>query len=164
MERRTNNGKTIDLEKIMASQKTTVAAGNMNVNANGDVLGKDGQVIQKNEERVRAYYKDHPNTKTTTTSIRGSSAEVVSAAPSVKSALEPNTAKTLRENERVRQMNEPISGKKLAADNGGYKERMDDNGDIEVISYTDEEQEDFDAVPVPEKPKPKTKKKKTDET
>lgn len=159
--RRTNKGQVIDLDKIMASQKETIAAGNMKVNGNGDVLGANGQIIQKNEERVRAYYRDHPNSSTSRTSVRGSSVE---EKPPLDHGPKPKTSKTLEENERVRKLNEPISGKDLAKGTGGYKERILDNGDIEVISYTDDPVADefTEQDKIVNEVKPKRKKVKPD--
>jgi len=42
------------------------------VNARGDLIGKGGEVIQKAEDRARAYYKDNPKSSTASkSSIKG---------------------------------------------------------------------------------------------
>ena len=51
----TNKGKTIDMEAMRAQNEKTVAAGNMKVNAKGDVV-KRGQVVQTAKERVTPSY------------------------------------------------------------------------------------------------------------
>jgi hypothetical protein len=38
-------GKMIDMDKVKLAQETTVAVGNMRVNARGDALGSGGQVV-----------------------------------------------------------------------------------------------------------------------
>ena len=35
------------------------AMGNMKVNAKGDVIGRNGEIVPKAEDRVRAYYEDN---------------------------------------------------------------------------------------------------------
>ena len=58
VQRRTNKGIIIDMEALLAQNSDEPAMGNMKVNAKGDVLGKNGEVIQSAEDRARAYYQD----------------------------------------------------------------------------------------------------------
>ncbi len=58
--RKSNKGQNIDMEALIAANKESPAVGNMRVNAAGDVVGPGGKVVQPNEDRVRAYYKDNP--------------------------------------------------------------------------------------------------------
>lgn len=68
--RRTNRGVKIDLEDMAAKFSDLPAVGNMNVNARGDVLGPNGQIIKRSEERVREYYKANPKVNTETVSLK----------------------------------------------------------------------------------------------
>jgi hypothetical protein len=54
---RTMQGQEIDLDKIIRSNELTPAVGNMKVNARGDELGPQGQIVKKREEVVAEYYK-----------------------------------------------------------------------------------------------------------
>ena len=58
VQRKTNKGQVIDFEALMA--QNSPALGNMRVDADGNRLGPNGEIIEKREDRVRAYYKDHP--------------------------------------------------------------------------------------------------------
>ena len=60
--RRSNKGTIIDMDAIMAANEKSVAVGNMGVNAKGETV-QDGVVVQSSEDRVRAYYKNNPNTR-----------------------------------------------------------------------------------------------------
>ena len=83
--RRSNRGIQVDFDALIASQQASPAVGNMRVNAQGDVLGKGGEIVQKNEERVRAYYKSNPRSSTSSASLKGET-------PSAK--LTPDVPKT----------------------------------------------------------------------
>ena len=54
---RTMQGREIDLDKIIRSNELTPAVGNMKVNARGDELGPQGQIVKKREEVVAEYYE-----------------------------------------------------------------------------------------------------------
>ena len=43
---RTMQGRMVDIDKLRSSNLETPAVGNMGVNARGDVLGKNGQIIK----------------------------------------------------------------------------------------------------------------------
>ena len=98
--RRTNKGVPIDMDKLIAaSNPGSPAVGNMRVNAAGDVI-KDGQIIKKNEDRVREYYDKNPKSSTSKASLKG---EMPKLAPDtdVSKAPTPKTAKTAKENVRT---------------------------------------------------------------
>ena len=76
VQRRSRQGKIIDFESMLASQGKERAMGNMPVNAQGDVLGPNGEVVQKAEDRARAYYKDNPKSSTAKTSLNGAMQDV----------------------------------------------------------------------------------------
>ena len=47
---RTMQGKEIDMAKLLNQNETTIAVGNMRVNARGDRIGHGGKIIQTREE------------------------------------------------------------------------------------------------------------------
>jgi hypothetical protein len=57
----TMQGKVIDVGALMAQNETSVAVGNANMNARGDILGAGGQVIKRKEEVAQEYHKRNPN-------------------------------------------------------------------------------------------------------
>ena len=68
--RKTNRGQTIDIDTLFTENKNVPAIGNMNVNANGDVIDSKGNIVKKKEQRVREYYQNNPKSSTST-SIKG---------------------------------------------------------------------------------------------
>ena len=70
-DKKSNRGVIVDMEALIAQQGDQPAVGNMGVNANGDVLGPNGEIVQKAEDRVRAYYEDNPMSSTAKTSLKG---------------------------------------------------------------------------------------------
>ena len=71
VKRTSNKGKVIDFDSLIAQNQDEPAMGNMKVNAKGDVIGRNGEIVQKAEDRVRAYYEDNPNASTAKTSLKG---------------------------------------------------------------------------------------------
>lgn len=60
--KRTVKGNMIDMQKLAFENKNTVAVGNMNVNANGDYIDKQGNIITKKEDVAKFYYKTEKST------------------------------------------------------------------------------------------------------
>ncbi len=60
---RTANGKVIDTDALRQKNETTVAVGNANTNARGDLLGKGGVIIKKREEIANEFYAQQVDTK-----------------------------------------------------------------------------------------------------
>lgn len=63
---RTANGKVVDMGKLMLQNENTRAVGNMGVNARGDVLDHENQVISSKNQQVQRQYnrqvvKGNPN-------------------------------------------------------------------------------------------------------
>lgn len=54
---RTMRGLTFDMEAFTRTREETVAVGNMNANAKGDIL-KDGKIVQERDDVVRDYYRE----------------------------------------------------------------------------------------------------------
>ena len=163
--RKSNRGQSIDMEALIAANKESPAVGNMKVNAGGDVVGSGGEIVQANEDRVRAYYQDNPSSSTSQVSLKGDMPGI-KAEPDGANPLEPKTAKTAKENKRtapkepsvldtveevledkieavsqpeefnqpaeVKDENEPL----------GWREVEQPNGDIEMVPYYTEDEED----------------------
>jgi|TARA_B110000483_G_scaffold240824_1_gene322318 hypothetical protein len=113
--RTSNKGSIIDMDAIMAANQETVAVGNMQVNAKGETV-VDGQVVQSNEERVRAYYQSNPKSSTSSASIKG---PTTLRPDEGEPLMDIKTAKTAAENLRTMQepsvtdtVNEVIADKK----------------------------------------------------
>jgi hypothetical protein len=128
--RRSNRGMQVDFDALIASQQASPAVGNMRVNAQGDVLGKGGEIVQKNEERVRAYYKSNPRSSTSSASLKGEtpSAKLTPDAPKTAEVKTAATAKAnkpapVAEPDEFDAPVEPI----------GYREVTLPNGDIEMV-------------------------------
>ena len=157
--KKSNRGAPIDMDALIAANKSTPAVGNMNVNASEDLIGPGGEVIQRNEERVRAYYRDNPASSTSQASLKGDMPKLTPD-PDTKPAYEPKTAKTAAENVRTQEQPpvsetieevlkdkqvadtevEPIEPDEFAAPQPlGYKEVEQPNGDFEMVPYYDEE-------------------------
>lgn len=133
---RSNKGVPIDFDSLVsASSKHSSALGNMRVNANGDVLGPNGSIVQKNEDRVRAYYKNNPRSSTAGVSLKGDN-PTQKLTPDSPSPAEVKTAQTARENVRTAPAPAPVAEPDefdAPAEPVGYKEVELPNGDIEMV-------------------------------
>lgn len=49
---RTMQGKEIDMGKLVNQNETTIAVGNMRVNARGDRIGAGGKIVQTREDML----------------------------------------------------------------------------------------------------------------
>ena len=54
---RTMQGRMVDIDQLRAANESVQAVGNMNVNARGDVLGANGQVITPKAQVIKKYYE-----------------------------------------------------------------------------------------------------------
>ena len=54
---RTMQGRMVDIEKLRSANESVQAVGNMNVNARGDVLGANGQVVTPKSQVIKKYYE-----------------------------------------------------------------------------------------------------------
>lgn len=142
---KSNKGKIVDFQSLLAQYGDQPAVGNMNVNARGDLIGKGGQVIQKAEDRARAYYKDNPKSSTASkSSIKGPMPDEVKQpqsdmSPKVKTAeaMKTEQAQTTVPKQPVAEPDEfdaPDDMQPL-----GYKEVELPNGDIEMVPYYNED-------------------------
>lgn len=145
--RRTNNGKQIDMDALMAaSSANSPAVGNMGVNANGDVV-QGGRVVKKNEERVRDYYKQNPKSSTATASLKGETpSKLKPDTDAPAAATQPKTAATAKAEKSAPK---PKVKKEVAPavdefdsdlpEPLGFKEVELPNGDIQMVPYYREE-------------------------
>ena len=54
---RTMQGRMVDIEQLRSANESTLAVGNMNVNARGDVMGSSGQIVTPKAEVIKKYYE-----------------------------------------------------------------------------------------------------------
>lgn len=94
---RTMQGKTVDLQQIIAKNELTPAVGNARVNARGDELGPGGIILRKREEVMADYYRNTgnslpdsmPNRKKTSTATVHHQAAMPDTHPIVNTAPAP---------------------------------------------------------------------------
>jgi len=151
--RRTNRGASIDFESLISqAPKHSPAVGNMRVNAQGDLLGTGGEILQKSEQRVREHYQDHPASTTAQVSLKGRK-PTPDADTATAGTPAPKTAQTAKEN--VRTETKTASKPKPApvaepeefdapadAEPVGYQEVELPNGDIEMVPVYKESEGD----------------------
>ena len=111
-----------------------------NVNANGDVIGKNGEIIQKAEDRVRAYYEDNPLSSTAQTTLKGLEPDQpeqvqTDAQPEVKTA---EAQKTEQDQSVMNAVETPAEERKVVS----YKEVELPNGDIEMVPVYEDDWDD----------------------
>ena len=135
VQRRTNNGQIIDFESLIAGDE--VAVGNMRVNARGDVIGLNGEIVTKAEDRVRAYYEDNPKSSTASVSTKGAMPDT---APQQKSEMDPTpktakAQKTEADQSVMGQTTETVVKPVVEEERviASYKEVEKPNGDIEMV-------------------------------
>lgn len=146
--KRSNRGNPVDMDALLAANQNTIAVGNMRVNAAGDRIGSRGEIIEKNEDRVRAYYRDNPKSSTAKASLRGrmpgtTEQELASAAEAAGSVKTAATAQENRRTAKSRKPGVPVQPDQpqpsefdAPEDTGeplGYKEVELPNGDIEMV-------------------------------
>lgn len=56
-------GRDIDLDQLMAKHEKMPAVGNVRVNARGDELGPNGEIIRTREEVLAEYYDASPQNR-----------------------------------------------------------------------------------------------------
>ena len=143
--RRTNKGQIIDLDKLLAQQGGRPAVGNTGTDGEGNVRDSKGNIIEKSEDRVRAYYRDNPRSSTSAKSLKGPMPEVSSEDTGIQP--EVKTAKTQKENVRTKKVQpdptpEPEAPQGESFDDQepiGFKEVELPNGDIEMVPYYTQE-------------------------
>jgi len=163
--KRTSKGRLINIDDVIAAAPHATAVGNMRINAQGDELGKGGEVTATREQRTRAYYKDHPQASNRKVSLKGDLDDQMEPSnPRDFAGLKPDTADTGYENIRTAQqsitepeVSEPDEFDDVEMpppeaeldDNGdyvteptGYREVELDNGDIVMQPYWEDSDSD----------------------
>jgi len=69
---RTARGIPIDMDRLRLANESTIAVGNMKVNARGDELGPGGKIIRTKEQILADYYRDNPRAINDEIGARGS--------------------------------------------------------------------------------------------
>ena len=143
VQRRTNKGVIIDMEALLAQNSDEPAMGNMKENAKGDVLGKNGEIIQTAEDRARAYYTENPKSSTAKSTLKGAQPDQPAQ---TDSEMEPEVktaeAQKTEANQSVIDQVDPASVPAQADEERtpvGYKEVELPNGDIEMVPIYDDE-------------------------
>lgn len=120
---RTNKGKPLDMDALRIANEKTIAAGNMSVNAKGDII-QGGKIVKTAKERVADSYRK-------TTQIKNVSLKKPLSAQDTK--IEPPEKAPLPEMDTT-QMTTATS--KTRDDGSQYVEVMTPEGDIEVKEIT----------------------------
>jgi len=58
---RSFQGREVDMDQLLQKNETMPAVGNVRVNARGDELGPDGNIIRTREDVLSEYYDSNPN-------------------------------------------------------------------------------------------------------
>ena len=143
-DKKSNRGVIVDMEALIAAQGDQPAVGNMGVNANGDVLGPNGEIIQKAEDRVRAYYEENPMSSTAKTTLKGPMpdqpvTEETDAQPELKTA---EAQKTEQDQSVMNAVETPAQEERKVI---SYKEVELPNGDIEMVPVYEDDWKDGDS-------------------
>jgi hypothetical protein len=135
--RKSNRGIPVDLDALISTSSQSPAVGNMRVNAVGDVLGTGGVVMQKNEDRVRAYYKNNPRSSTAQTSLKG---DMPRLSPDQEPKIVPKTTATAIKTAKSTKnapatRSQPVEPDEFSSpqEPQGYREVELPNGDIEMV-------------------------------
>ena len=144
VDKKSSRGVIVDMEALIAANSDAPAVGNMGVNANGDVIGKNGEIIQKAEDRVRAYYEDNPLSSTAKTTLKGPMpdqpiTEETDAQPELKTA---EAQKTEQDQSVMNAVETPAEEERKVI---SYKEVELPNGDIEMVPVYEDDWTDGDS-------------------
>ena len=144
VDKKSSRGVIVDMEALIAANSDAPAVGNMGVNANGDVICKNGEIIQKAEDRVRAYYEDNPLSSTAKTTLKGPMpdqpiTEETDAQPELKTA---EAQKTEQDQSVMNAVETPAQEERKVI---SYKEVELPNGDIEMVPVYEDDWKDGDS-------------------
>ena len=126
VQRRTNQGQTIDLEGIALANEKTIAVGNMRVNARGDSIDDEGNIVKTKTEKAQAYYSSNPKAVVKTVSIKdaidSTQVKTMETAPIQQKASKPKASKPKASKPKASEPKEKV-----------MKEVELPNGDIELV-------------------------------
>ena len=121
--KKTNKGQTLDMAGLALQNETAIAVGNMKVNARGDKVDDNGNIVQTKTEQAQAYYQNNPKAAVKTVSI--------------KDAVDVSATKTM-EQQPVPPKAKATKASKPKAKQPKMKEVELPNGDIELVPDTEE--------------------------
>ncbi len=70
IERKTAQGKILDIESLITLNEDAIAVGNAKMNAKGDQVGPGGKVVSTRQQSANAYYKNNPKASKIQQSIK----------------------------------------------------------------------------------------------
>ena len=121
--KKTNRGQAVDMSGLVLANETTVAVGNMKVNARGDTVDSDGKVVKTKTEQAQAYYQSNPKAAVKTVSIKDavdvSATKAMEQAPVAEKPKAPKASKPKAKQPKMKEVELP-------------------NGDIELVEDTEE--------------------------
>lgn len=74
---RTAKGEVLDMTALMGNNSDTVALGNANMNARGDIVNRSGEVLKSREVVVQEYYAANPRAVSKSVSLRDLGSEAL---------------------------------------------------------------------------------------
>ena len=116
---RTMQGRMVDIDQLRAANESVQAVGNMNVNARGDILGANGQVVTPKSQVIKKYY-EQPKGKAS----EGPSAITKTPAPQPK-AVETKAVETKAVETKAVAPKKVATPKKTVAPKKGIDEALD---------------------------------------
>ena len=120
--KKSNRGQAVDMQGLVLANETTVAVGNMKVNARGDQLDAEGNIVKTKTEQAQAYYQNNPKAAVKTVSI--------------KDAVDVSATKTMEQ--PVAEKPKAQKSSKAKVKQPKMKEVELPNGDIELVEDTEE--------------------------
>tara|TARA_X000000950_G_scaffold129561_1_gene161857 strand:- start:1444 stop:1815 length:372 start_codon:yes stop_codon:yes gene_type:complete len=120
--KKTNRGQAIDMAGLVLQNETAVAVGNMKVNARGDQLDAEGNIVKTKTEQAQAYYQNNPKAAVKTVSI--------------KDAVDVSATKIMEQ--PVAEKPKAQKSSKAKVKQPKMKEVELPNGDIELVEDTEE--------------------------
>lgn len=81
-------GQLIDFGKLIETQGATIAVGNANLNARGDIVGRGGAIVKTRDEVANDYYNNNPKAVSSFVSLNDIEDEVMTPAAAVAAAIE----------------------------------------------------------------------------
>jgi|TARA_R110002050_G_scaffold182285_1_gene315795 hypothetical protein len=116
---RTMQGRMVDIDQLRAANESVQAVGNMNVNARGDILGANGQVVTPKSQVIKKYY-EQPKGKAS----EGPSTITKTPAPQPK-AVETKAVETKAVETKAVAPKKVATPKKTVAPKKGIDEALD---------------------------------------
>jgi len=122
--KKTSRGQQLDIDSLVLANETTVAVGNMRVNARGDQLDSKGNIVKTKTQQAQAYYQSNPKAAVKTVSI--------------KDAVDVSATKEMEQTPVQEKTKTPKQSKPKAKEQPKMKEVELPNGDIEMVEDTEE--------------------------